>query len=125
MNHDVRSASLSTLEHYHKTTSELKIRKHAVAGFQIAQLLGADVGRERFKEVRKQWTKMRNEAKQNVHAELAAFSNKDLYKHFVNDIVLQADSLGVNEQELQTLHNYLRHNVMNLLIRVLDFLGCS
>lgn len=119
-NHDARSANLSTLEHYHSATKEMGITKHILAGFQLMQALGSEKAIKRMSDVKKCWEKMREEEKNGpknlIHVEFAAFANKDIYSYFVNNIAIKADSLGLNEQEIQILHTFLTTSVYSKII---------
>ena len=90
----------------------LGVHKHAVAGFQLSQTLGAEKAAKRLKEVKEQWDAIRAKGRENIHVELAAFSDRPVYEQFVKNLVLNADSLGANEQEMQTLHAFLKYNVI-------------
>ncbi len=92
----------------------LGVHKHAVAGFQLSQTLGPERAGKRLKEVAAQWEAMRAGGRENIHVELATFSDQTIYEQFVDTLLFRADSLGANEQELQTLHTYLKYNVMRL-----------
>ena len=89
----------------------LGVNKHAVAGFQLTQSLGVDKAKSRLTDVRLKWEEIRAKEPQSIHVELVTFSNREIYEHFVKNLILNADSLGTNEQEMQTLHSYLKHNV--------------
>jgi ADP-dependent phosphofructokinase/glucokinase len=119
-NHDVRSPNLATLDHYHSTAQEMGITKHALAGFQLMQALGKKKAIARILEVEKKWKDMRDGErygpKNFVHVEMAAFANKDIFECFVNHLALNADSIGINEQELQILHTYLSTNVFSMQV---------
>ena len=108
LNHDVYSANLSTLEEYQSTVKRMGINKHAVAGFQMTQTLPTDKAIERLEAVKNQWQELRKDGPQNIHVELAAFSNSQIYEKVIQDLLLNTDSIGMNEQEAQTLIKFLK-----------------
>eukprot|EP01022_Parablepharisma_sp_SALTPOND_P023259 TRINITY_DN4865_c5_g1_i1.p1 TRINITY_DN4865_c5_g1~~TRINITY_DN4865_c5_g1_i1.p1 ORF type:complete len:504 (+),score=49.64 TRINITY_DN4865_c5_g1_i1:163-1674(+) len=112
LNHDVWSANLSTLEEYTSAVTKMQVKRHAVAGFQMTQTLSTEKALQRLESVSKQWEKLRANDPQTIHLELAAFTNYQLYDMFVNSLVVNADSLGANEQETQALHQFLKHKIL-------------
>jgi len=116
LNRDVQSANLSSLENYKNAVISLNVTKHAVAGFQMTQTLETENAILRIEAVQKQWEFLRKIQPQTIHMELAAFSNSKIYEKTVESLVQNADSLGVNEQEIQTLHKYLKMNKLFVAI---------
>ncbi|XP_055952517.1 ADP-dependent glucokinase-like [Argiope bruennichi] len=50
-----------------------------------------------------------------IHFEMASFSDEDLFRELVQNIVPYADSLGMNEQELPNLYHMLKYGNISLV----------
>ena len=74
-------------------------------GYQLMQKLSISEAEERFIKLEKYWKDLRAQ-NHRIHVEFAHFSSLDFFRLFEKYAVSQADSLGMNEQELILLLDY-------------------
>ncbi len=61
---------------------------------------------DRLKKLEQYWEELKRSEGHMIHVEFAHFSNLDFFRLFERYAVTQADSLGMNEQELILLIDY-------------------
>ena len=114
--HDPNGASFVQLETYHdlldKVDPEKRPYRHMFGGFQLMQRLTAEETESRLEKMASLWFEAKQDGpgpdgQKNVfHVELAHFSSFDHFKLFEKYAVRNADSLGMNEVEMQMLLDY-------------------
>lgn len=108
LNHDTISPQLRALDKYLNVVRELNVTKHALSGFHLIQELPKARIAELLNRTRTQWTSLRERGAQTIHAEMGAFQEQDVYRTMLENVLLEADSLGINEQEVLVLHAFVR-----------------
>eukprot|EP00826_Nyctotherus_ovalis_P059557 TRINITY_DN8293_c0_g1_i15.p1 TRINITY_DN8293_c0_g1~~TRINITY_DN8293_c0_g1_i15.p1 ORF type:complete len:386 (-),score=116.76 TRINITY_DN8293_c0_g1_i15:53-1210(-) len=108
LNHDTISPKLPALDKYLSAAVELNLSKHALSGFHLIQKLPAGDSIELLHRVRTQWEQLRKRGKQTIHMEMGAFQNPKVYQAVIENLLLRADSVGINEQEILVLHAFLK-----------------
>jgi ADP-dependent phosphofructokinase/glucokinase len=105
--YDPQGSTLSLMEVYHDRLekSALKPKKHMFGGFQLMESKSSSVIAERLQKMSDKWSSLKK-AGNLIHAELAAFQNQDTMVSIDKYALSHTDSLGLNEQELNTLINY-------------------
>lgn len=82
-----------------------KVRRHMFGGFQLMQNLEPTYIEERFQIMVEHWKNIKNEGGV-IHSEFASFQQPEAFKLFVDYVLTNSDSVGMNEQELITLLNF-------------------
>jgi len=106
--HDPNGGKLKQLEIYHKIAEEKypDIQRHMFGGYQLLQRLGQQQAEERLGQQAALWKKMRESADHRIHVEFADFTSIDFFELFEKHVVRNANSLGMNEQEMGMLLDY-------------------
>lgn len=73
------------------------------------QKLEINEAEERLKKLDELWRTMKAKDDHRIHVEFAHFSRLDFFKLFEHYVVRNADSLGMNEQELIMLLDFWNH----------------
>lgn len=99
-------AYLRQMESYHADLQEYKkVKRHMFGGFQLMQNLEVPQIVERFKVLRGEWGAIKREGGV-IHTEFASFQKAEVFELFVEHVLSQSDSVGMNEQELATLLDF-------------------
>lgn len=104
---------MKQMEVYHKLAKDHfpEIRRHMFGGFQLLQRLSDSEAETRLAKMADEWKAMKtdkagNNVDHRIHVEFADFSTLKFFKHFEKYAVRNANSLGMNEQELKMLLDY-------------------
>ena len=114
--HDPNGASITQLEEYHEILEKIdsvnKPYRHLFGGYQLMQNLDLDYAENRLDKMAKTWNKLRrhdigpNGERHVMHVEFGHYSNIEHFELFVKYAAMNADSLGMNEVEMQMLLDY-------------------
>lgn len=109
------------MEDYHKNLKKLKVmpNRHMFGGYQLLQKLSTAEAESRLEKMTKLWSELRYPSKSDsrrhvIHVESGHFSNTQIYELYVKYAVENADSLGMNEQELNLLTGYWKGHITNV-----------
>ena len=113
--HDPNGSSFQQLESYHssllETEPDQRPYRHLFGGFQLMQKHEYSYAEERLAKMANQWFEMRQEVgpegqRHMVHVEFGHYSDLEHFKLFEKYAVRNADSLGMNEVEMQNLLDF-------------------
>ena len=114
--HDPNGASITQLEEYHGILSKIdesnKPYRHLFGGYQLMQNLDLADAEARLKKMAGIWNDLRQEGpgpqgqRHVMHVEFGHYSNFEHFELFVKYAAMNADSLGMNEVEMQMLLDY-------------------
>jgi len=115
LNHDTISPQLLAMDKYLDIVTKLNVNKHAFSGFHLIQKLPANKAIKLISKVRGQWDLLRRRDKQTIHMEIGAFQDPEIYEAVIENLLLRADSVGINEQEVLILHTLLKKKTFKTL----------
>jgi len=107
VHHDLNNPLVSSLEQFKMALPEFDPQLLVVGGLQMMDNFPFKEGErlERILLIRDQMADMDENTR--VHFEMASFVDESLLAELTEHIIPQADSLGMNEQELPNLHSLL------------------
>lgn len=111
--HDPKGSKLQYVEDYHDTLDKLSSQnltpfKHMFAGYQYMEAQPKLEAKKRFKVIKDNWAKMKNENQNHtIHVELAHFNYHHTIHYVMKYLFNYTDSIGFNEQELFAVYNQL------------------
>jgi len=107
IHHDLNNPLVSSLEQFRTALPDFNPQLLVVGGLQMMDNFPFKEGErlERILLIRDQMAAMDEETR--VHFEMASFVDESLLTELTEHIIPQADSLGMNEQELPNLHSLL------------------
>ena len=122
--HDPNGSTLSQLETYHEILDKVdekdKPYRHLFGGFQLMQNLDLEVAEERLKKMANLWFETKSDGlgpdgqRHVYHVEFGHYSNLEHFKLFEKYAVSNADSLGMNEVEVEMLLEYWSGNLIDI-----------
>ena len=123
---DPNGESIKQLETYHDTLAKVdesdKPYRHLIGGFQLMQQLPVEQAEDRLKQMASKWFDLREAGpgpqgqKHVFHVEFGHFSNLETFALFEKYAVGNADSLGMNEVEMQMILDYWAGNLDDINI---------
>jgi ADP-dependent phosphofructokinase/glucokinase len=115
VNHDIISPQLLAMDKYLDTVVRWNVNKHALSGFHLIQKLPADEAIKLIGRIRNQWDSLRRRGNQTIHMEIGTFQDPEVYQAVIENLLLRADSVGINEQEVLILHALLKRKTFKTL----------
>ena len=115
VHHDLNNPMVSSQEEFRKAVALFTPQLLVVGGLQMMDNFPFKEGERlaRILLIREQMAVMEPGTK--VHFEMASFVDSSLLEELVEHIIPQADSLGMNEQELPNLHTLLTRGEVSLV----------
>ncbi|KAJ1522971.1 hypothetical protein ONE63_002108 [Megalurothrips usitatus] len=115
LHNDDNNPTLSSLEDFGSSLKSFEPDLLVVGGLQMMDNFPFEEGvrENRLRLVQEQMR--RQSAKTRVHFELASFAEPKLMMYLVDNILPFADSLGMNEQELENLKSILLHGKVSVV----------
>ncbi|KAK3580766.1 hypothetical protein CHS0354_023055 [Potamilus streckersoni] len=112
---DNRNPHLETLEQFEKELEVFDPSLLVIGGLQMMDNFPFQEG-ERYTRLQKlQNLLAKTKSSTKIHFELASFTDKSLIQDIIETVVLYADSLGMNEQELPNLISQLTGDNVTLI----------
>jgi len=107
LHHDLNNPLVSSLEEFSAAVTLFKPNLFVVGGLQMMDNFPFREGERlaRILAIKEQMMSMSQDVR--IHFEMASFVDSSLMAELVEHIIPQADSLGMNEQELPNLHSLL------------------
>ena len=107
VHHDLNNPLVSSLEEFEAAVPGFLPDLLVVGGLQMMDNFPFKEGERlaRILAIRRQMAAMPEEVR--IHFEMASFVDSSLLEELVEHVIPQADSLGMNEQELPNLHSLL------------------
>mmetsp|Transcript_61847 Transcript_61847/g.70944 ORF Transcript_61847/g.70944 Transcript_61847/m.70944 type:complete len:491 (+) Transcript_61847:34-1506(+) len=107
VNRDQQISKLEVLDAYHEEIKKYKPDFHGIGGLHLLEphFEGSDI-KDKLYKMKAYWAEAQQRGEQ-IHLELAAFNNLKFYETLADTAIKQANSIGLNEQELAILHSYL------------------
>lgn len=108
LHNDNSNPTINSLEFFEKPLIEFKPRLLVVSGLQMMDnfQFGSGEREARLLKVREQIAQQPQSTL--VHFEMASYVEKSLLKSLLENIIPYTDSIGMNEQELTNLHQFLQ-----------------
>lgn len=112
------------MESYHDLMDKVDERdkpyRHLFGGYQLMQNLSLELAEQRLKKMAQLWFETKSEGpgpegqRHVYHVEFGHFSSLEHFKLFEKYAVSNADSLGMNEVEVQMLLDYWSGNLVDI-----------
>ncbi|GIY85870.1 ADP-dependent glucokinase [Caerostris extrusa] len=115
VHNDHQNPELSSLDTFVKQMEGYNPNLLVVGGLQMMDNfpMSENKRKGRLEKVQELMKKQPNSVR--IHFEMASFSDEDLLRDLVKNIVPYADSLGMNEQELPNLYHMMKYGNISLL----------
>jgi ADP-dependent glucokinase len=115
LHHDLNNPLLSSQEEFARAVPGFRPDLLVVGGLQMMDSFPFRTGERlaRIRGVRDQMAAMGPEVK--IHFEMASFVDGSLLEELAEHVIPQADSLGMNEQELPNLHSLLTRGEVSVI----------
>ncbi|KAL4494069.1 hypothetical protein ABPG72_016025 [Tetrahymena utriculariae] len=111
LNHDIENSQLSYMDRLHdfiRKTPNLSLDILGLGGFQLLNHRNATEISHLMKKLGKELLEMRMYGPK-IHMEMGTFTDDHLLSELIRHPLLQTDSIGLNEQELKNLIQYLEN----------------
>ena len=110
------------LEEYHELLDKVEEQpyRHLFGGYQLMQILDLEKADERLRKMAQLWQETRQDElsakgeRHVYHVEFGHYSNLEHFKLFERYAVSNADSLGMNEVEMQMLLEYWQDELTDI-----------
>lgn len=115
IHHDLHNPLISSFEEFADAIPDFNPNLLVVGGLQMMDNFPFNEGErlERILLIKQQMVAMSSDVR--VHFEMASFVDNSLLAELAEHVIPQADSLGMNEQELPNLHSLLTKGVVSVI----------
>ena len=69
----------------------------------------------KLREIGRQWKSLRLKERQVIHMEMAAFQGIKVYNTLLRSLVANADSIGINGQELLIMDTFFKRKTLRII----------
>lgn len=118
LHNDAQNPLISSLENFQDSFADFDADLLVIGGLQMMDNFpfALDVRQERIAKIGQFLRRIRSERKKRkVHFEMASFTEEVLMNDIVRHVLPQADSVGMNEQELPNLLSILEYGNISLV----------
>ena len=115
LHHDLNNPRVSSQEEFQAAVPGFKPHLLVVGGLQMMDNFPFEEGERiaRILKIKEQMASMPESVR--IHFEMASFVDSSLLEELVEHVIPQADSLGMNEQELPNLHSLITKGEVSLV----------